>query len=170
MSPESPLLGKVSADDAERAREDAHVRQKALKQAQDEYQLLKRRLVYAQLAHRLRTLANRVEGKPVLVFIAATVGFGLAAPLLIFCGFGLKSVLIGAGVGFLLGGATCTVFLYYPRDSRVVESLTQLPPELHNKAEHLEHQRQQFREAFEHYRRLQQIVESRKNRLLCTDW
>jgi hypothetical protein len=170
MTPESPLLGKISTEDAERARDYAGVCQKAFTRAQAEHHLLKRRLVYAQLASRLRGLANRVEGRPVLVFIAATACFGFAAPLLILCAFGLKGVLIGAGIGFLFGGVISAVFLYCPQDSLVAESLAQLPSALHCKAEHLEHLRRQFREASERYQRLQQIVESRKNRLLRTDW
>jgi restriction system protein len=170
MNSEPHFLGKVSAEDAKRAWEDAHTCKTAFTRARAEYIILKARLVWAQFARGLRKLAIRVEGKPVLAFIVATACFGLVAPLLIFCALGLKGVLIGASVGFLLGGAASAVCLYFPRDRHLVESLTQLPSAIQYKKEHVEQLRQRYHEAFERYGRLHQIVESRKNRLLRSDW
>src|SRR5262245_58705225 len=114
MTPESSLVGKVSAADVHQAQASARTHQEALKQAEGEWRWLRTLLLGARLSHRLRTLAARVEGKPILAFIAATTGFGVAALVLVLCGLGLRGTLAGAGVGFLLAGAAAVALLYCP--------------------------------------------------------
>jgi nucleotide-binding universal stress UspA family protein len=170
MSSESLLPSKVFPDHVQRARENARMLEQPLRQAEIEYRLLKRRAVYAQLAHRLRVLGNRVEGKPILAFIGATASFGFLAFLLVVSGFGLKVVLLTAPVGFLVGAIVTAILLYYPTDTLLAERVSALPKALDQAAARLVEGRERLREASNRYEQLRRILESRRNRLLCTDW
>jgi hypothetical protein len=57
-----------------------------------------------------------------------------------------------------------------PRDSRLAEALLYLPPALRHKAAQVFHLRGRAGKAFRQYDQLRHIFESRRNRLLQTEW
>jgi hypothetical protein len=170
MNADLSLLGKVTPQDVELAADHVQHLREELKHAKSAYREVTWKLRYLKWVVRLEALKTWTQSRILAATIVGTACFGLAAPFLILCQFGILWVYLGMLCAYMVGAGWSLMALYIYDPRTLIERLRESEAQRLARANRAEQARSLYEHALDKLEKLREIERSQKNRLLQMEW